>query len=351
MFGQTFGHRTLRKYVIFFGTLFNNVWLRRYNASGQIVQNMKVPLNYGPREKFLARLDGNPEFDRQIAIQLPRMSFEMTNLYYDSQRKLSSINKIYAANPQDPTRAKYQFNPVPYNIEFTLSILVKNAEDGTYIVEQILPFFTPEWTATLNINADMGTKYDVPVVLESVTSEDSYEGAFTERRAIIWSLTFTMKGYLFGPTKTTGPGTKFIKDIDINLYDVDYDLPIDQATATNSDLVGSVQVTPGAYSNGTALSDPLNTWTYQLANSTGTFVTGELLTVNSSAYTYVVEANSTTVQVRNVEGNIAANSVLTGEYGFSATVNSVSVSPARATSNSIYYDSNYGFIVDFMDYQ
>lgn len=351
MFGTTFGHGTLRKYVIFFGTLFNNVWLKRFNSSGNAVQNMKVPLNYGPREKFLARLDGNPEFDRQIAIQLPRMSFEMTNLYYDSQRKLPTINKVYAANTSDPRRAIYQYNPVPYNMEFTLSIMVKNAEDGTYIIEQILPYFTPEWTATLNINNDLGLKYDVPVILESVSSEDTYEGEFTQRRALIWTLTFTMKGYLFGPTKSTGPSTKFIKDIDVNLFNVPVEQAVDTANSTNSGLVATIGVEPGIYSNGTALSDSLNTWTYQLANSTGLYTTGERLTVNSSAYTYVVTANSTAVQVRNVTGNITSNSTITGEYsGYTATINSISVAPSRGLSNSIYYDDDYGFIIDFTEY-
>jgi hypothetical protein len=229
--------------------------------------------------------------------------------------------------------------------------MVKNAEDGTYIIEQILPYFTPEWTATLNINNDLGLKYDVPVILESVSSEDTYEGEFTQRRALIWTLTFTMKGYLFGPTKSTGPSTKFIKEIDVNLFNVPVEQDVDTANSTNSGLVATIGVEPGIYSNGTALSDSLNTWTYQLANSTGLYATGERLTVNSSAYTYVVTANSTAVQVRNVTGNITSNSTITGEYsGYTATINSISVVPSRGLSNSIYYDDDYGFIIDFTEY-
>lgn len=250
MFGTTFGHGTLRKYVIYFGTLFNNIYLKRYTAAGAVAQTMKVPLNYGPREKFLARLEGNPELDRPIAIQLPRMSFEMTNLYYDSSRKMQTLNKITAPNPTDPNSKIYQYAPVPYNIEFQLSIMVKNAEDGTYIVEQILPFFTPEWTATLNLNPDLGLKYDVPVTLESITSDDQYEGDFTQRRALIWTLTFTMKGWLFGPTKSSGG--KIIKEIDLSLAIPPYGETIDSVSTLNSDPLVEIEVTPGQYANGQA---------------------------------------------------------------------------------------------------
>jgi hypothetical protein len=282
MFGTTFGHGTLRKYVIYFGTLFNNIYLKRYSAAGAVVQTMKVPLNYGPREKYLARLDGNPDLDRPIAIQLPRMSFEMTNLYYDPARKLQTLNRITAPNPTDPNTNIYQYSPVPYNIEFTLSIMVKNAEDGTFIVEQILPFFTPEWTATLNINPDMNLKYDVPVTLESITSDDQYEGDFTQRRALIWTLTFTMKGWLFGPTKTTGG--KIIKEIDLSLTVPPYGQTLDTVNTLNSDPAVEIQVTPGQYANGDAVS-----WYGDAdANTRPTVVASNTITSNSE-YGFIID--------------------------------------------------------------
>lgn len=282
MFGTTFGHGTLRKYVIYFGTLFNNIYLNRYKPDGTLVQNMRVPLNYGPRDKYLARVDGNPGLDRPVAIQLPRMSFEMTNLYYDSSRKLQTVNRLTAPNPADPNSKIYQYSPVPYNIEFTLSIMVKNAEDGTYIVEQILPFFTPEWTATLNLNPAFTNTYDVPVTLESISSDDQYEGDFTQRRALIWTLTFTMKGWLFGPTKNTGG--KIIKEIDLNITIPPFGQTINSANTVNSDPLIEGQVTPGQTANG----QPVSWYGDPTANTRPATVAANTITANSS-YGFMVD--------------------------------------------------------------
>lgn len=258
MFNETFGHGTLRKYVIYFGTLFNNIWLQRFDTGGSIAQTMKVPLNYGPREKFLARLDGNPGLDRPIAISLPRMSFEMTGIFYDATRKMNTLNRLSVPNPDYPNNKWYQYQPVPYNISFELSVMVKNAEDGTFIIEQILPYFTPEWTATLNINPDMNVKYDVPIILDNITSEDTYEGNFETRRAIIWTLNFTMKGWLFGPTKgknSAGEIGKIIKDIDTNLWIPQRGVSAEEASNTNSGLFTTLNITPGLTSNGEPTSN------------------------------------------------------------------------------------------------
>lgn len=250
MFGQVFNHGTLRKYVIYFGTLFNEVILTRDDSQGNQVAYMKVPLNYGPKEKYLARLEGNPNLDRPIAITLPRMAFEMMDIRYAADRKLPTTNKLRTTGTT-PDSAKYQYNPVPYDMIFNLYIMVKNAEDGTRIVEQILPFFAPEWTATLNINPDLGVKYDVPVVLNSVKSEDTYEGSFETRRALIWTLQFTMRGYLFGPTKETN----LIKQSEINIA-----VPNRQTIAegiANTSLLNTVEITaiPGLTANGNPTSN------------------------------------------------------------------------------------------------
>lgn len=250
MFGQVWNHGTLRKYVIYFGTLFNEVILTRDDAEGNQVAYMKVPLNYGPKEKYLARLEGNPNLDRPIAITLPRMAFEMMDIRYAADRKLPTTNKLRTTGTT-PDSAKYQYNPVPYDMIFNLYIMVKNAEDGTRIVEQILPFFAPEWTATLNINPDLGIKYDVPVVLNSVKSEDTYEGSFETRRALIWTLQFTMRGYLFGPTKES----KIVKQSEINLI-----VPNGQTIAegiANTTLLNTVEITaiPGLTANGNPTSN------------------------------------------------------------------------------------------------
>lgn len=352
MFGQTFGHGTLRKYVIFFGTLFNNLWIKRYNGA-TLVQTFKVPLNYGPRDKFLARLEGDPNLNRPIALQLPRMSFEMVGLYYDSTRKFSTINRIQSANTTNPNSANYQYSPVPYNIEFELSIMVKNAEDGTYIVEQILPYFTPEWTATLNINPDLQLKYDVPLILESINQQDTYEGNFAQRRAIIWTLRFTMKGYLFGPTKSSGSGSKLIKEVDVNFIVPPIGMSVTDATPNTTNDIVTIDIQPGMFSNGDPTSTVNGLYTYSLNSPTGIFTLGEkvISQSNTKNYAYVAFSNSTSFQARNIEGALANSVTVVGVIsGYQATISGIQRTPSNSvSSNTILSTDTYGFLIDFQD--
>ena len=235
MFGTTWNHDTLRKYVVVFGTLFNNIWINRNDSSGENIQTLKIPLSYGPKEKFLARLDGNPELSNKVGVVLPRISFEMISFTYDSERKLNTLNKIYKQPTNNGTddSISYQYMPVPYNITFQMSIMVKNAEDGTRIIEQILPYFTPDWTVTVNLVPEIGATFDIPIILNDINVSDSYEGSFTERRAIIWDLTFTMKAYIFGPTKKTG----LIKFVQSNLRLTDSPVTANAFTTANTVVV------------------------------------------------------------------------------------------------------------------
>lgn len=203
---QTYYHGTIRKYIILFGTLFNEIYVNRKGKTQDqdFVQTIRVPLSYGPKEKFLSRTDGDPSLTRPTAIVLPRMSFEIIDMSYAPDRKLPKINKIVAPNPNDPSVLNFSYSPVPYDINIELSVMTKNADDGTQIVEQILPYFTPEFTATVNILPELNAKLDIPIILNSVQYSDTYEGDFISRRAIIWSLNFTIRGYLFGPTNKTG---------------------------------------------------------------------------------------------------------------------------------------------------
>ena len=201
MFGHTWYFSTMRKYVILFGTLFNDIHITRTNSAGVTVDLLKIPLSYAAKEKMLSRLENDPNIDRQTALILPRMSFEMTSISYDQQRKLNTLGRIAVKDATNPNKLKYQYNPVPYNFDFRLSVYVKNAEDGTKIMEQILPFFTPDWTATVALIPEMNVNMDIPVILNNVTVEDSYDGKFEDRRALIWTLDFTLKGYIYGPVK------------------------------------------------------------------------------------------------------------------------------------------------------
>ena len=199
MLGQQFYHETIRKMVVTFGTIFNNVNIVRKDNNDNIVQKMKVPLAYGPKQKFLVRLDQDANLDSKVAITLPRLGFEIQNLTYDATRKLNRVQKFKKVKSSNSSQLDSQFMPVPYNLDFELYAMAKQSDDALQIVEQILPYFQPDYTVTINDMADMGKKRDVPIVLNSISYEDSYRGDFAERRAIIYTLTFTAKAYLYGP--------------------------------------------------------------------------------------------------------------------------------------------------------
>ena len=213
MLGQTFYHQTIRKYVTLFGTLFNDINIEKKNSSGKVVSRQKVPIAYGPKQKFIQRLRQDPNLTKQVAIQLPRLAFEMTGMSYDPARKLNTVGKITQRSVVNGhnTLAK-QFNPSPYIFDFSLYAFVENAEDGTQILEQILPFFTPEFNVSVNIITEMGVKLDIPIIIGGASSEDSYEGEFSTRRTIIWTINFSLKGFIYPDIKKGG---KIIKSIDI----------------------------------------------------------------------------------------------------------------------------------------
>jgi len=194
MFGTYFYHQTSRKMVVAFGTLFNNIEVRRTDSSDAVTEVIKIPLSYGPKDKMLIRISQDPNLNPKVALTVPRMGFELTAMAYDGARKLNTMGRNVK---KGTTGLKKQFNPVPYNWDFSLYVFVKNAEDGTQILEQILPFFTPDFTVTMTLVSGMTIKMDIPLVLNSVTSEDSYEGDFASRRSIIWTLSFLMKGFLY----------------------------------------------------------------------------------------------------------------------------------------------------------
>jgi len=194
MFGTYFYHQTSRKMVVAFGSLFNNIEVRRTDSSDAVTEIIKVPLSYGPKDKMLIRISQDPNLNPKVALTVPRMGFELTAMTYDGARKLNTMGRNVK---KGTTGLKKQYTPVPYNWDFSLYVFVKIADDGTQILEQILPFFTPDFTVTMTLVSGMNIKMDIPLVLNSVTSEDSYEGDFATRRSIIWTLSFLMKGFLY----------------------------------------------------------------------------------------------------------------------------------------------------------
>jgi len=213
MFGGHYYHATMRKSVAIFGTLFNNLSIVRKDGSGGILSQQKVPLAYGPKQKFLARLDQDTGSDATMAIKLPRMAFEITSLTQDSGSKLGKLNKIVENNTSDVTKKKTIDFFTNYDIGISLYIMAKNQDDGLQIMEQILPYFQPEYTVTIKPVDGFDLKQDVPITLTTATITDDYEADFQSRRVLIYQLDFNMKMRFYGPTNTNG---NIIREVNID---------------------------------------------------------------------------------------------------------------------------------------
>jgi len=214
MLGTYFYHEILRKTVIAFGTLFNEIHIQKEDSSGKTISDLKVPLAYGPRSKFLAKLQQQQELSKATAITLPRMSFEMSSITYDPSRKTSVTKTFKAVDNKD--RVKKVFLPVPYNVGFELNIMTKLNDDALQIVEQILPFFQPSFNITVDLIDSIGEKRDMPVVLENISFTDEYEGDFSARRVLTYTINFSLKTYLFGPIADSTNG--LIRKVQVDYY-------------------------------------------------------------------------------------------------------------------------------------
>ena len=216
MFGTYFYNESMRRMTIGFGQIFNNIQIKRKDDTGKVIQTIRVPLAYGPKEKFLVRLDQQSSLNnREFAITLPRMGFEISGISYDPTRKLTRIQKFkQVKSNKDGKVLDFNYTPVPYNISYNLYSFTASAEAGLQIIEQILPFFQPDFTVTINAIPDLNIKRDIPIILNSVNYEDTYSGDFTTRRAVIYTLNFTAKTYLFGPSTSQ----KVIKTVQTDQY-------------------------------------------------------------------------------------------------------------------------------------
>ena len=203
MLGTYYYHHIIRKTIIAFGTVFNQIYIKHQDAEGSPYSELRVPLAYGPMQKFLARLEQQADLNKPVQITLPRMSFEMNSIQYDPSRK-SGVTQTFKAS--DGNNLKKVYLPVPYNIGFELNILSKLNDDSLQIIEQILPYFQPAFTLTVDLVNSIGEKRDIPVVLDNISFQDDYEGDFSTRRALIYTLQFTAKTYLFGPIASTTDG-------------------------------------------------------------------------------------------------------------------------------------------------
>ena len=214
MLGTYYYHEIIRKTIISFGTLFNQIHLRHTDKNNNNISDMRVPITYGPKQKFLARILQQPELNKATQISLPRMTFEMNSIQYDSTRKSNIVQTFRTTDEGD--NIKKVFMPVPYNIGFELNILCKLNDDALQIIEQILPYFQPAFNVTVDLVESIGEKRDIPMVLDSITFKDDYEGDFLTRRALIYTLTFTAKTYMFGPIAESSEG--LIRKVQVDQY-------------------------------------------------------------------------------------------------------------------------------------
>ena len=226
-----------------FGNLFNNIHIDRRSSTGAITQTLKVPLSYAPKEKFLARIAAQPQsFDQSFETYLPRLAFEMTGIVYDPNRRVSFLQQNRAVNSTSNT-LNTQYTPSPYNINIMLYAYTKNQDDGLQIIEQILPFFNPDFNLTINAIPALGIKNDLPIILDSISYEDEYEGDFTARRAIIWTLNFTLKLNFFGPINKQG----FIRNTTVTTFS--------DAGLTNKQQAYNATISPSTAIPGAAIDD------------------------------------------------------------------------------------------------
>lgn len=197
---NVFYHGIIRKSIVAFGRLFSDIYIDRKqgdSVTGTTIQRLQIPLAYAPKEKWLVRIEQDPNLENHTYVSLPRMSFEIIGYNYDATRKVNRMQQIKCGTGSGSVDTMY--TPVPYNIDLSLYILTKTQEDALQIVEQILPTFTPEYTLTINAVPDMNVKLDVPIILNSITASDEYDGDFQTRRFVTHTLNFTMKTNLFGP--------------------------------------------------------------------------------------------------------------------------------------------------------
>lgn len=326
-----FYNETTRKYVALFGTIFNQLKIERKDNAGTSVQSMIVPLAYAPFQKVLARLNEDPDLlnSRRTAIRLPRMSFEMLSIAYDPSRKISSTQKMRKdAKAESDSSRNFLYASVPYNIDFSLYIMTKYAEDATQLMEQVLPFFTPDFTVSAKMVPDLDP-IDIPIVLNSVTTEDLYEGSFEERQSILYTLSFTLKGWYFGPEKAK----KVIKFVDVDLA---------TGTAANTSPEERVTIQPGMSANGNPI-----TLRGETATATATISNGQVnsivVTDDGQAYdannspSVTITAPTTTNATANVDitGTSISGITVINSGGYYSSIPNVSITaPNMAVANA-----------------
>jgi len=303
---EYFYHEILRKTIIGFGTLFNGMKIKHVNDSDQTVSVIEVPLAYGPTQKFLARLEQAPNSNKPVQMSLPRMSFEFTGLTYDPSRKVTTTQTFLSGLSSDEKQIRRVYMPVPYNMTFELSIMTKLNDDMLQIIEQVLPYFQPQYTLTVDLVEQIGEKRDIPVIFEGISMQDDYEGNFDTRRALIYTLRFTAKTYLFGPI------TDVSKDV-IKKVSIGYIAGDATGTPTRDITYSTEPRAIKSYSENvvTNLGVDINETTKFIdVNDASGIVVGDYITIdNEEMYVESKTSNQLTVK-RGADNTIAAPHVL-----------------------------------------
>jgi hypothetical protein len=330
---EYFYHEILRKTVIGFGTLFNNIEVRQTNNQNEVISVLKVPLAYGPIQKFLARVEQQPNLNTPVQITLPRMSFEFTGLSYDTTRKLTTTQTFLSKSVTDGTDIRKTYMPVPYNMDFELSVMTKLNDDMLQIIEQILPYFQPSYTLTINLIDSIGEKRDIPIVLDNITMEDDYEGDYTTRRALIYTLKFTAKIYLFGPV-SSGVSKDIIQKVSLGFISGD-------TQSTTRDLTYSATATATKNYTGdvtTTLSKDVEIGTTAI----------EVVDASNIPLNSYFTLNNETLYVSKKSGNTL--NVVRGSYNTSISnhVSGTEVKLITSADNSlIEFGDDFGFSGEF----
>jgi hypothetical protein len=231
---------------VYFGTIFNEIFIDRVDASNTVIQTIRVPITYGPKDKVLSRVEADPDLSRPFASVLPYISFENTGMRFDEERHLNNLNYQVGHNTTNKNLAPFVYNPASYDLDFEMNVMVKNLEDGTRIIEQILPFFQPDWTSTLRLIDVPDVRRDIPVVLTGIKTTDTWTGDYNKRRVITYTFTFTMRAYFFGPVSTN----RIIKKANINFGTVEAD------NVNSAVIYDTVMVTPGLTIDGKPTTNP-----------------------------------------------------------------------------------------------
>ena len=325
---EYFYNEILRRTIISFGTLFNGLTIKTTNSDEDVVNITRVPLAYGPTQKFLARLEQQADLNKATAMTLPRMSFEFTGLTYDPSRKVSTVQQFVVKNPDDESEIKKAYMPVPYNMSFELAIMTKLNDDALQIVEQILPFFQPSYNLTVELVGSINEKRDIPIVLENITMQDDYEGDYTTRRVLLYTLRFTAKTFMFGPVSSA---TKdIIKTAKINYISGD-------SRSTTRDITYSA--TPRAIKDYTG--EIQTTITEDLTTSTRAFDVADASGLTAKTY---IDIEGEELFINSITGNRL--NVKRGQDGTTTTahVNGAPVKIINAADDAlIEFGDDFGF--------